>query len=192
MLLPVRKEAAEFYQQTMRQVQESRPTHFQEVTSATRGGRAPPLLSGRRQESEHPWNNFIPVQVSAYDVPALGGDCSYSGKDCHSSCSPYCSLAACSPCCRLAVKRLEHPWTARASPNVPGRGEAFVAINLASPWRARPSVQMRNAWHTLLLHPQSFTNVYTDGLFNAPLRHFCKQGRLGFSSNKELGIVQFL
>lgn len=58
--------------------------------------------------------------------------------------------------------------------------------------QARPSVQMRNAWHTLLLHPQSFTNVYTDGLVYAPLRHFCKQGRLGFSSNKELGIVQFL
>lgn len=32
MLLPVRKEVAEFYQQTMRQVQESQPTHFQEVT----------------------------------------------------------------------------------------------------------------------------------------------------------------
>lgn len=84
------------------------------------------------------------------------------------------------------------PEPARASPNVPGRGEASVAINLASPWRARPSVQMRNAWHTLPLHPQSLTNVYTDELVHAPLTHFCKQGSLGFSSNKELGVVQFL
>lgn len=42
MLLPVRKEVAEFYQHTMRQVQESQPKHAQEVMSATRGGRAPP------------------------------------------------------------------------------------------------------------------------------------------------------
>lgn len=84
------------------------------------------------------------------------------------------------------------PEPARASPNVPGRGEASVAINLASPWRAHPSVQMRNAWHTLPLHPQSLTNVYTDELVHAPLTHFCKQGSLGFSSNKELGVVQFL
>lgn len=80
---------------------------------------------------------------------------------------------------------------ARATPNVPGRGEASVAINLASPWRAGPSVQMRNAWHTLPLHPQSFTNVYTDELVRAPLTHFCKRGSLGFSSNRSLASSSF-
>lgn len=47
------------------------------------------------------------------------------------------------------------------------------------------------AAHTSL-HPQSFANVYADELVSVPLMYFCKQGRLGFSSNKELGIVQFL
>lgn len=132
----------------MRQVQESQPKHVQEVMSATRGGRAPPTAvrekTGVRASLERGLpddDNFIPVQVSAYEVPALGGDCSYSRKDCHSAWSPYC---------RLAVKRLEHLWTARASPDIPGRGEASVAINLTSPWKACPSVQIRNAWHTLL------------------------------------------
>lgn len=42
MLLPVRKEVAEFYQHTVRQVQENQPEHVQEVMSATRSGRASP------------------------------------------------------------------------------------------------------------------------------------------------------
>lgn len=42
MLLPVRKEVAEFYQHTMRQVQENQQKHVQEVMSATRSGRVPP------------------------------------------------------------------------------------------------------------------------------------------------------
>lgn len=92
MLLPVIKEVAEFYQHTMRQVQESQPKHVQEVMSATRGERAPPTAvrekTGVRASLEQglPYDDdFIPVQVSAYEVPALGGDCSYSKKDCHSA-----------------------------------------------------------------------------------------------------------
>lgn len=42
------------------------------------------------------------------------------------------------------------------------------------------------------LHPQSFTSVYTDELVSVPLMYFCEQGRLGFSSNKELDIAWFL
>lgn len=83
MLLPVRKEVAEFYQQTMRQVQESQPTHFQEVTrQPPEAGELPTAVrekTGVRASLEQgpPWDGyFIPVQVSAYDVPASGGDCS--------------------------------------------------------------------------------------------------------------------
>lgn len=82
----------------MRQVQESQPKHIQEVMSATRGGRAPPTAvrekTGARASLEQglPYDDdFIPVQVSAYEEPALGGDRSLcSKKDCHSDWSPYC------------------------------------------------------------------------------------------------------
>lgn len=84
MLLPVRKEVAEFYQPTMRQVQESQPTHFQEVTrQPPEAGELPHCCQGEETgvraslEQGPPWDGyFIPVPVSAHDVPASGGDCS--------------------------------------------------------------------------------------------------------------------
>lgn len=81
MLLPVRKEVAEFYQHTMRQVQESQPKQVWEVMSSTRGGRVPPSTSavsektkGIRASLEQGFSyagDFSPVQVSAYGVAAL-------------------------------------------------------------------------------------------------------------------------
>lgn len=157
------------------------------------------MLSGRRQESEHPSNRVLLGTAISFQSKFQLTTCQHQEEIVHRA-GRTVTLPA-HPTADWLPAHLVADWLfrdrnthgpARASPNVPGRGGASVAINFASPGRARPSVQMRNAWHTLPLHPQSFTNVYTDELVHAPLTHFCKQGSLGFSSSKELGVVQFL
>lgn len=82
--------------------------------------------------------------------------------------------------------------TVRASPDGPGLGEASTARNWASPWQARPAVQLRDALHTLLCIHNHLPTQAQMQLVSIPLMHSRRQGRLSFSSNEERGIIQFL